>query len=69
MLQRFYRGTCSNKDVSGSGLGLSIVAAIVKLHGFKLQIVDNPAGGAWISLLCRRDYAGVIRVTTKKAFI
>jgi signal transduction histidine kinase len=53
VLQRFYRGTCSNnKDVSGSGLGLSIVAAIVKLHGFKLQIVDNPAGGAWLSLLC-----------------
>jgi len=52
VLQRFYRGTCSNKDVSGSGLGLSIVAAIVKLHGFKLQIVDNPAGGAWLSLSC-----------------
>jgi signal transduction histidine kinase len=52
VLQRFYRGTCSNKDVSGWGLGLSIVAAIVKLHGFKLQIVDNPAGGAWLSLLC-----------------
>jgi signal transduction histidine kinase len=58
VLQRFYRGTCSNKDVSGLGLGLSIVAAIVKLHGFKLQIVDNPGGGAWLSLLCRRDYAG-----------
>jgi signal transduction histidine kinase len=52
ILQRFYRGACSNKDVSGWGLGLSIVAAIVKLHGFKLQIVDNPGGGAWLSLLC-----------------
>lgn len=52
VLQRFYRGTCTSKDVSGSGLGLSIVAAIVKLHGFKLQIVDNPAGGAWLALLC-----------------
>lgn len=51
VLQRFYRGTCSSKDVSGSGLGLSIVAAIVKLHGFRLQIVDNPSGGAWFSLL------------------
>jgi signal transduction histidine kinase len=55
VLQRFYRGTCSNKDVSGSGLGLSIVAAIVKLHGFRLEIVDNPAGGAWLALLCRGD--------------
>lgn len=52
VLQRFYRSTCSNKDVSGWGLGLSIVAAIVKLHGFRLHIVDNPAGGAWLSLLC-----------------
>ena len=52
VLQRFYRAACtSNKDVMGSGLGLSIVAAIVKLHGFKLQIVDNPAGGAWFALL------------------
>jgi signal transduction histidine kinase len=50
VLQRFYRGVCTSKDVSGWGLGLSIVAAIVKLHGFKLQIVDNPAGGAWFSL-------------------
>jgi signal transduction histidine kinase len=59
VLQRFYRGTSStNKDVSGSGLGLSIVAAIVKLHGFKLQIVDNPAGGAWLSLLCGPVRAG-----------
>ncbi|HWK50246.1 MAG TPA: HAMP domain-containing sensor histidine kinase [Steroidobacter sp.] len=58
VLQRFYRGTCSNKDVSGSGLGLSIVAAIVKLHGFKLQIIDNPAGGAWLSLSCGRARTG-----------
>lgn len=59
VLQRFYRGISStNKEVSGSGLGLSIVAAIVKLHGFKLQIVDNPAGGAWLSLLCGPVRAG-----------
>jgi signal transduction histidine kinase len=55
VLQRCYRGTCSSKDVSGSGLGLSIVAAIVKLHGFRLQIADNPSGGAALSMLCWRD--------------
>lgn len=60
VLQRFYRGACSNKDVSGFGLGLSIVAAIVKLHGFKLQIVDNPSGGAWLALLCGSN-AGQLR--------
>ena len=58
VLQRFYRGTCTSKDVSGSGLGLTIVAAIVKLHGFKLKIVDNPDGGAWIALLCRSEAGG-----------
>ena len=58
VLQRFYRGTCTSKDVSGSGLGLTIVAAIVKLHGFKLKIVDNPGGGAWIALLCRSEPRG-----------
>lgn len=51
VLQRFYRGSGGSKEVSGSGLGLSIVAAIVKLHGFKLRIIDNPAGGAWFALL------------------
>ena len=60
VLQRFYRGTCSSKDVSGSGLGLSIVAAIVKLHGFRLQIVDSPAGGAWFSL-CSGPIGGQLR--------
>ncbi|MET0660082.1 MAG: HAMP domain-containing sensor histidine kinase [Steroidobacteraceae bacterium] len=55
VLQRFYRGQCSCSGVAGFGLGLSIVAAIVKLHGFALQIDDAPGGGAWISLLCRRD--------------
>lgn len=55
VLQRFYRGQCSCVGVAGFGLGLSIVAAIVKLHGFALQIDDAPGGGAKLSLLCHRD--------------
>jgi signal transduction histidine kinase len=42
VLQRFYRGE-RNRLIAGSGLGLSIVAAIVRLHRFELALEDaNP---------------------------
>jgi signal transduction histidine kinase len=42
VLQRFYRGDRS-RPVAGSGLGLSVVAAIVRLHEFSLTLEDaNP---------------------------
>ena len=42
VLQRFYRGE-RNRPVTGSGLGLSVVAAIVRLHEFRLTLEDaNP---------------------------
>jgi signal transduction histidine kinase len=42
VLQRFYRGERS-RPVVGSGLGLSVVSAIVSLHEFKLTLGDaNP---------------------------
>jgi signal transduction histidine kinase len=42
VLQRFYRGD-RNRPVAGSGLGLSVVAAIVRLHEFSLVLEDaNP---------------------------
>jgi signal transduction histidine kinase len=42
VLQRFYRGERS-RPVAGSGLGLSVVAAIVRLHEFSLTLEDaNP---------------------------
>jgi signal transduction histidine kinase len=55
VLQRFYRSSSSSRAVTGLGLGLSIVAAIIKLHGFKLEIADGAASGARISVLCWRD--------------
>jgi signal transduction histidine kinase len=55
VLQRFYRSASSSRAVTGLGLGLSIVAAIVKLHGFKLEIADAATSGARISLLCWRE--------------
>lgn len=56
VLQRFYRSASSSKAVAGSGLGLSIVAAIIKLHGFRLEISAAAPAGTCISMLCWRDF-------------
>jgi signal transduction histidine kinase len=58
VLQRFYRGD-RNAHIPGSGLGLSVVAAIVRLHGFELIFEDaNPGVRAVID--CRvKTVAGV----------
>lgn len=53
VLQRFYRSERDRElPAQGYGLGLSIVSAIVRLHGFCLQIGDNDGGGARISICC-----------------
>ncbi len=51
VVQRFYRGASAQGE-AGQGLGLAIVAAIVKLHSFRLEIADCGGGGAKVSLLC-----------------
>lgn len=51
VFQRFYR---SDDQHGGFGLGLSIVAAIVNLHGFSLEVDNRPGGGAKLSLHCRQ---------------
>lgn len=43
VLQRFYRADRS-RPIPGSGLGLSVVAAIVRLHGFELTLEDADPG-------------------------
>lgn len=43
VLQRFYRSD-RNRLTPGSGLGLSIVAAITRLHGFELRLEDADPG-------------------------
>jgi len=53
VLQRFYRSESGRAPpMQGYGLGLSIVAAIMRLHGFRLGIDDSAAGGARITVEC-----------------
>jgi signal transduction histidine kinase len=46
IFQRFYR-TASGHRVPGSGLGLSIAAAIANLHDFDLRYSDNDPGAVF----------------------
>ena len=50
VLQRFYRIEKS-RTVEGSGLGLSLVAAVVALHGFEMLIRDAAPGCA-VEITC-----------------
>jgi signal transduction histidine kinase len=43
VLQRFYRGAAA-ATTPGSGLGLSIVAAVARLHGYELRLLDARPG-------------------------
>ncbi|EJM71372.1 signal transduction histidine kinase [Pseudomonas sp. GM49] len=54
VFQRFYRAEAGNQK-SGFGLGLSIVAAIVSLHGFTLEVGSSELGGARLVLDCRES--------------
>ena len=51
VLRRFYRGGATTGD-GGYGLGLPLVAAIAKLHGFCFEIGDRTSGGARMTLYC-----------------
>ncbi len=54
VFQRFYRAEGGNPQ-SGFGLGLSIVAAIVSLHGFTLEVGSSELGGALLVLDCQQS--------------
>jgi signal transduction histidine kinase len=49
VLRRFYRSD-KIRNTPGVGLGLSLVAAIVKLHGFRLKIQPGP--GCRVEIAC-----------------
>jgi signal transduction histidine kinase len=48
VLRRFYRSD-KVRNTPGAGLGLSLVDAIIKLHGFKFEIIAGPGCVAEIS--------------------
>jgi signal transduction histidine kinase len=50
VLKRFHRGDRS-RQVPGSGLGLNLVAAIVRLHGFHLRL-DDAGPGLVVQVRC-----------------
>ena len=50
VLQRFYRGE-RTRHLEGSGLGLSIVSAVIRVHDFTMRI-GNAAPGARVSIEC-----------------
>jgi signal transduction histidine kinase len=49
VLRRFYRSD-KVRQTSGLGLGLNLVAAIVKLHGFRFTI--RPGSGCVVEIAC-----------------
>jgi signal transduction histidine kinase len=49
VLRRFYRSE-KTRSTPGVGLGLNLVAAIVKLHGFRLVIHSGPGGR--VEIIC-----------------
>jgi signal transduction histidine kinase len=49
VLRRFYRSD-KIRNTPGVGLGLSLVAAIVKLHGFRLAIESG--SGCRVEIIC-----------------
>ncbi|MBJ9973974.1 HAMP domain-containing histidine kinase [Pseudomonas sp. S75] len=53
VLKRFYRSDEGHRH-PGFGLGLSIVAAIVDLHGYRLEVGSGALGGARLVLHCPR---------------
>jgi signal transduction histidine kinase len=58
VLQRFYRAE-RNRLIPGSGLGLSVVTAIVRLHDFEFVLEDADPGVRAI-IECRRPEVGQV---------
>lgn len=50
IFQRFWRGDRDRHCDDGAGLGLSIVAATMALHGGTIDVGDTPGGGATLSM-------------------
>jgi signal transduction histidine kinase len=64
VMRRFYRSDKSRNTV-GAGLGLSLVSAIVKLHGFRLTLTTGP--GCVAEIACAADPVLVSPASEKTA--
>jgi signal transduction histidine kinase len=51
VFRRFYRAERARRT-QGNGLGLGLVAAIAKLHGFSLALTERPGGGCHFEVVC-----------------
>jgi signal transduction histidine kinase len=51
IFDRFYKVDASRRASGGSGLGLSIVKAIVERHGGSIQAANHPDGGAIFTIV------------------
>ena len=51
LFERFYRAdTSRSRDSGGSGLGLSIVNALIELHAGRVTVDNHPQGGAIVAV-------------------
>lgn len=67
VFSRFYRGE-THRQVRGSGLGLSLVQAICRLHGFSIDVAGGPPGCV-IDIRCgkvSRDLKGLSALTANE---
>lgn len=57
VFERFYKSDTARTRSEGSGLGLSITAENVRIHGGSVHVANHPAGGALftVELPLRRD--------------
>ncbi len=62
LFERFYRSESNRDEISGSGLGLSIVRRIADLHQGSVVASNRPAGGACFEVVLPRDPDGIKNV-------
>lgn len=55
VFERFYRGDPSRNQTEGSGIGLSVVAEIVKLHDAKIGITSQLNQGTVVEICFKKS--------------